>query len=296
MTFLVLYNILDFHGREDTCTVMSGSVMKKRGGRKIEGAMHRTSFLKSAERTLDVLEFLSKKRLVRITELADVMKIANSTAHRMLTTLEKKGFAVQDFETGKYSLGHKLFQLTRSVIHTIEPMKYVRPYLEELHDKINENITFGIVSPAKDRTLILAETVANRSVIARPILFEHFPIHTCACGKAYLLTLNDQQLKAVLSKNTLTRFTKHTCVSLPTLKKQLINYRSLGYTLSRDEFSIGLSAMASGIYDSEDKFAGAIIIVGPSFRFTEKNIKAWARLLLRSTAKLSLEFKARGVI
>ena len=270
--------------------------MKKRGRRRIEGCSHRTSFLKSVERTLDVLELLSKKRLVGIAELAESMGFANSTAHRILTTLAKKGFAVQDVETGKYAIGHKIFKLTRSAIHTIEPIKYVRPYLEDLHEKIDENIAFGIVGPAKDRTLILAEMVADKAVTAKPILFEHFPLHACACGKAYMLNLNDQQLKAVLSKNTMTRFTKHTCVSFAAIKKQLVSYRSLGYTLSRDELSMGLSAMASGIYDSENKFAGAIIIVAPSFRFTGKNVKVWSRLLLRSTAKLSLEFKARWVV
>ena len=156
--------------------------MKKRGRRKVDGGSHRTSFLKSVERTLDVLELLSKQRLVGITDLENAMKIANSTAHRMLTTLEKKGFAVQDVETGRYALGHKLFNLTRSVLHTIEPMKYVRPYMEDLHEKIGENIAFGIVSPAEDRVLILAETVAEKSIIAKPVLFEHFPI------KSYFLS------------------------------------------------------------------------------------------------------------
>ena len=270
--------------------------MNKRGRRRIEGVSHKRSYLRSAERTLDVLELLSKKRFLGITELAAAMRIANSTAHRMLATLEKAGFAAQDYETGKYTIGHKLFTLTRSAIDTIEPLKYVRPYLEDLHEKIDENIAFGIVSPAKDMTLLLAERVAEKRVIARPLLFEHLPIHACACGKAFLLTLNDQQLRAVLSKNVLARFTKYTRVSPAALKKQFPNYRRLGYTLSRDELSVGLSAMASGVCNSEDKFAGALLIVGPSFRFTDKNIRLWGRLLLRSAARLSLEFKARGVV
>ena len=91
--------------------------MKKRGRRRIEEAGHRTSFLKSVERTLDVLEFLSKTRSSGVTELADVIKIGTSTTHRILATLEKKGFAVQDSETGRYTIGHMVFQLTRSVMH-----------------------------------------------------------------------------------------------------------------------------------------------------------------------------------
>lgn len=270
--------------------------MKRRGRRRIEEANHRTTFLKSAERTLDVMEFLSKTRSIGITELADSIKIGTSTAHRILTTLEKKGFAVQDSDTGRYALGHMVFQLARSVIYMIEPVKYVRPYLEELCKKIGENIAFGVVTPGKDRTLILAEHIADKAVIARPILFQRFPIHICPCGKAYLLTLSDKQLKAVLSKNGMPRFTEYTPTSFSTLKKQLMKFHKLGYTLSTNEISLGLSAMASGMCDAEDKFAGAIMIVGPSFRFTDGNIKQWGRLLLQVTAKLSLEFKVKGIV
>jgi IclR family acetate operon transcriptional repressor len=269
--------------------------MKRRGRKKIEGISHRTSFLKSVERTLDVLELLSKQRSIGITELAHTMKIANSTAHRILTTLEKKGFAVQNPKSGRYALGHMVFQLTKSVIHMIEPIKYVRPYLEELCKKIGENIAFAVVVPSQNQTLVLAEKVADRAVVAKSTLFEQFPIHVCSCGKAYLLTLNNQQLKAVLAKNDLTQFTKHTVTSLPRLKKQLTQFRRLGYTLSHDEFSVGLSSMASAIFDVEDKFAGAIVVIGPSFRFTDENIKSWDKLLSQATARLSLEFKARGI-
>ncbi|MDP2940527.1 MAG: IclR family transcriptional regulator [Candidatus Omnitrophota bacterium] len=271
-------------------------MMKRRGRKRIEEADHRTSFLKSVERTLNVLEFLSKTRSIGITELADIIKIGKSTAHRILSTLENKGFAVQDPETGRYALGHMVFQLAKSVIHMIEPVKYVRPYLKEFCDKIGENIAFAVITPAKDRTLVLAEEVADKAVIAKPILFQHFPIHVCPCGKAYLITLNDKQLKAALSKNDMVRFTEYTPISLPALKRQLIQFKKHGYTLSKDEFSVGLSAMAAGICDAEDKFAGAIMVVGPSFRFTDRAIKRWRGLLLQATAKLSLEFKAKGII
>jgi len=270
--------------------------MRQRGRRRIEEADHRTSFLKSVERTLDVLEFLSKTRSIGITELADTMKIGTSTAHRIFATLEKKGFATQDPNTGRYELGHMVFQLAKSVIDLIKPIKYVRPHLVELCKKIDENIAFGVVTPGKDRTLVLAEEIAEKAVIARPVLFQRFPIHACPCGKAYLLTLNDTQLKTVLSRNDMVRFTEYTPSSLPIIKKQLTRFRKLGYTISQGEISVGLSAIASSICDAEDKFSGAIMIIGPSFRFSNKNIKCWAKILLQTTAKLTLEFKTNGII
>lgn len=270
--------------------------MKRRGRRRIEGANCRTSFLKSAERTLDVLEFLSKNRSVGITELADIVKIGTSSAHRILATLQKKGFAVQDPDTGRYALGHMVFQLTRSVMHMIEPVKYVRPHLDELCRKIGENIAFGVITPGKDRTLILAEEVADKAVIAKPILFQRFPIHVCPCGKAYLLTLDDRELKTVLSRSGMDQFTNHTLVTFSSLKNQLTQFHNAGYILSRDEFSVGLSAMGNGICNADGRFAGAIMIVGPSFRFTNKSVRYWGKVLQETTARLSLEFKVKSVI
>jgi len=270
--------------------------MMKRGRKRIEETSYRASFLKSAERTLDVLELLSRKRSIGVTELSGILKVGTSTSHRILTVLEKKGFASQDPESGRYAPGHMVFQLARSIIHMIGPVRHVQPYLEELRDKTGENVAFGIVTPSKDRILILAEQVADKAVIAKPIIFQRFPMHVCPCGKAYLLTLDDKQLKKILSKNGMVRFTKFTPASLPVIKRQLTQFHRMGYTLSKDEFSIGLSAMASGICDAEDRFAGGIIIVGPSFRFNNKNVKYWGKLLLQMTAKISLEFKTRGVV
>lgn len=258
--------------------------------------------MQSAERTLDVLEFLVAKQPIGITELAEVKGIGTSTAYRILATLEKKGYAIQNPETGKYAVGHVIFQLTRAVVAMSEPLKYVRPYLKELCKETGENVAFGVISQGKDRTLILAEEIADKPIIAKPVLFQHFPLYICACGKAYLLALNNKQFEAVLSKIESPKFTPHpadagfTALSSSDIKRQLKQFHKLGYTISRDEFSVGLCEMASGIFDAEDKFAGAIIILGPSFRFTDRNIKHWAKLLLRATAKLSLEFKVRNII
>lgn len=272
--------------------------------KKIKTSDYRTKFLQSAERTLDVLEFLVAKQPIGITELAEVKGIGTSTAYRILATLEKKGYAIQDPETGKYAVGHVIFQLTKTVVAMSEPLKYVRPYLKELCKETGENVAFGVISQGKDRTLILAEEIADKPIIAKPVLFQHFPLYICACGKAYLLALNNKQLEAVLSKIESPKFTPHPAdagftkyaPSSSDIKRQLKQFRKLEYTISRDELSVGLCEVASGIFDAEDKFAGAIIILGPSFRFTDRNIKHWAKLLLRSTAKLSLEFKARNII
>ena len=70
-------------------------------------------FLKSAERTLDALEFMTTKDSIGVTELAAAKKIGVSTAHRILTTLVRRGFAARNPKTRRYSPGRKLKKLAR---------------------------------------------------------------------------------------------------------------------------------------------------------------------------------------
>lgn len=80
---------------------------KRKSGPKKPG------FLKSAERTLDVLEYMSNKESIGVTELAAAKKIGISTAHRILTTLVRRGFAARNPKTRRYSPGRKLKKLAR---------------------------------------------------------------------------------------------------------------------------------------------------------------------------------------
>jgi IclR family acetate operon transcriptional repressor len=78
------------------------------------GKTKRGAPLKSAEKTLDVLEFLSSRGSIGVAELANLKGIGVSTAYRILTTLVARGFAVQDPKTRKYELGPKIFQLAKA--------------------------------------------------------------------------------------------------------------------------------------------------------------------------------------
>ena len=83
---------------------------KKRKGKKVE---KKPGYLKSAERTLDVLEYMCTKETIGVTELAAAKKIGVSTAHRILTTLVRRGFAARNAKTRRYSPGKKLKKLSK---------------------------------------------------------------------------------------------------------------------------------------------------------------------------------------
>lgn len=253
------------------------------------------SFLRSVERTLDALEMLSLQQPMGVTDLAKKQGISTSTAHRILATLQEKGFASRDAETGKYVLGHKVFEMTRAAVNSMEPLKYVRPFLDEVCKECRENVVYAVVTRTKTHTVVVAEKISDNSIQAKSCLFERFPIHACACGKAYLLTLGDEYLDEYLSTHSLQRFTRRTRASPNGLKRQLRYFKELGYTISRDELINGISAVCSAIYGHANKFAGGLVALGPSSRFTDNKVKRLGRSLRDSAAKLSLQFKVNGI-
>ena len=114
----------------------------------------KSSFLKTVEKTLDVLELLSERHSIGITELAQLKNIGLSTAHRILSTLENKGFAAKLPDSNKYTLGHRVYSISKSLSQKIGSVKFSNPYIDVIGDNTNENAAYCVLLPQKDKTII----------------------------------------------------------------------------------------------------------------------------------------------
>src|SRR5438034_10102855 len=84
----------------------------------------------SIERALSVLEFLGhSKRGFSISEIGRRLKIPKSSAHLILTTLERRGFLQKNTQTGKYHFGLQLVSLSRSALENLDLREEAQPSL-----------------------------------------------------------------------------------------------------------------------------------------------------------------------
>ena len=65
--------------------------------------------VRAVERALDILMCFTKDSELALTEISTLIGLHKSTVHRLLTTLEDKGFVVRNKETEKYRLGLKIW-------------------------------------------------------------------------------------------------------------------------------------------------------------------------------------------
>lgn len=256
---------------------------------------HKTGFLKTVEKTLEALELLNERQSLGITELSHLMKIGTSTAHRILSTLEKNGFAEKIPESNKYTVGHKVYALSKSLSGKISSVKCAQRYVDELCSETNENTVYCTLVPQKDKTIILVEKIPNRAITARSFIYQHFPLHICPCGKLYLSSLTDDEMDRNVSKYELKKYTKFTPDTTLLLTKQLQQARKYNFCSSHNEFEIGLSVSGAGVYNCNNQFIGALMLLGPSDRFTKTTMSTWQTILTDAAMRMTQEMKNCGI-
>ena len=84
----------------------------------------RYSSLENALRLLNL--FTVRKSDWQVKEIAEKLQIAESTAHRLLTTLQSEGFIAKDVSTNTYRLGINIL-----AFHPVIALNY--PLMEKAH-------------------------------------------------------------------------------------------------------------------------------------------------------------------
>lgn len=102
--------------------------------------------IRAVERAIAILKAFSPVAPeLGVTDLARKLGFHKSTVHRLLATLERDGFVLQDAVTGRYRLGLPLLELGSLVITNMELRQVARPFLEEAHRACGETIHLGIL-------------------------------------------------------------------------------------------------------------------------------------------------------
>jgi IclR family transcriptional regulator, acetate operon repressor len=110
------------------------------------------------------------------------------------------------------------------------------------------------------------------------------PLYAVSAGKIVLSELPVQALSQYLARAAFAPVTPHTVRSKTRLKKEIAKVRAAGFAYSREEFTLGITAVATAVH-SETNFYGAINLAVPTARFTAER-EADFREALRRTAQI----------
>jgi len=240
----------------------------ERGFLNTEIQMGKSERIKSIDKALDLLEFLSaNEQETGITEISKNLHLGLSTVHRILFTLKSRGYVIQNRNTKKYKLGIKLFELGCAVQSTKHLVEITKPYLKQLSQSTNETANLAIL---EGKEVIYLDTIESPEILRTEIMAgTRTPAHCTALGKVLLAFITDGEFESLYkSDEPLSSLTSKSISSLEGLKKNLKKAKEQGYAIDREEYKIGINCIGAPIFSRSGEVISAISITGPASRFT----------------------------
>lgn len=259
--------------------------------------------LESVDNALRLLQLLRDQGRLRVTEAAEELGTARSTAHRLLSMLVYRDFAVQDDDRG-YLPGPALaappvagrpFQQLRRVL---------LPYMEALCERVGETVNLMIRVGTQTRFLASVESTRVLHVGDRQGAI--LPACKTSGGKALLARLSTAELAELYLRDgrgngrdqpgngrdrpgngrgqpgNADATMSH--AEFDRLCRVLDAVRWRGYALNLEESEAWVCAIGRCLIDGSGEARGALSISIPSARFTADVVEPFVREL-RNTAE-----------
>ncbi|MER8760527.1 IclR family transcriptional regulator [Mesorhizobium sp. M0976] len=243
------------------------------------------------ERALDIIELLADHpEGLAISDIARRLKLPKSIAHRLLSILVSRDFAVHNEMTQHYRLAIRTAALGLRFFGNIGLNEVCQPILNRLAHRTGEFIR---ICAAENGELVwIASAQGSLEGLRYDPTMEAGPaLHATANGRAWLSTLdgNDalgqvRRLGFILPRN----YERSIVTKEQQLFEELHRVRVDGYAISADESVIGIAALAAPIPDKNGGPAlGSVSVAGPTVRMTPARIKAIVPDMLSAAKELS---------
>ncbi|PWV84058.1 DNA-binding transcriptional regulator, IclR family [Prauserella marina] len=230
--------------------------------------------VEAVDRALILLSLLAERGDLSVTEAGKALGVAPSTAHRLLSTLCHRGFAVHD-DRRRYGLGPSAAALTVAWRSPPLPDR-VRPHLEYLFAQVSETVHLMVLTGSDVR---FADGIES----ARPLRVglrtgARMPAYCTSGGKAMLADLTPEQVEA-LHPDGLTPWPVERIHDLGALHTELREVRGKRFGLNHDESEPDVTAIGASIGIIGGEHA-ALTVALPSTRFAVSDTEHIAAVLL----------------
>jgi IclR family acetate operon transcriptional repressor len=252
----------------------------------------RSGAVQSVDRAMLLLEALGEdEEGYRLTDLAIRTGLSPSTAHRLLTTLEKRRFVAFDQSDNMWHVGRQSFAIGSAFIRRRNFVAPALPFLRHLRDATHETANLGVVD---DGEVIVLTQVESREIMrAITRVGGRAPMVTSGIGKAILATYPDKDVVAIIQRHGMRRLTPKSVVRAGELRDALATVRLEGYAVDDQEFLMGLRCVAAVVYNDQAEALAAISVSGLASRVPQERVPELGRLVRDTARELTLALGGR---
>jgi DNA-binding IclR family transcriptional regulator len=254
--------------------------------------------MNSIDKSIKVLNYLSDaERSVGITELSLELSFPKSTVHRILNTLLKHSLVNQDKETLKYKLGLQIIEYSNSFYNSFDFRQAAKPILKDIcrETKLTTFLTTWYNGKGICIDSITPSLRTNIHLFVET--GKEMPFNCAASAKVLLAYRHPKEIKAIINKKNLHRYTSKTIIDPEELEKNLIEIKRRGFAFCDEELEEGVKAISAPVKNINEEVIASITVTGLSKRISKNNMEKHTTILMNSSQKLSemLGYKKKSI-
>lgn len=238
--------------------------------------------LKSVVAALDLLDCFGESETLGVTALAKRLGIGKSSAHRLLTSLNDRGYVTRDPETGRYQLGLHVYALGQLTKNRNQIRQAAMPILEELCQRTGFTVHLAVPETAN---MIYVERLHAPGRVAHMADVEYsLPAHITSSGKAIAAfnpTLADARRMAGFPA-----WTPASIQDAERFEAALDEVRRRGFAVNDGEVLTGMTAVAAPVRDKDGRARAAISLVATSAEIQHR-VDSVGRIAIAAASQLS---------
>lgn len=240
--------------------------------------------VRAVERALDLLLCFTDDSDLSLTELSQRVGLHKSTVHRLLASLEGKGFVRRDPISERYRLGYRMWELSANLSQDDDPAVILLPEMERLRDLLGETVSL-YVRDGLERIRVQA-VQSNQAIRRVAPIGARLPLHVGASGKI-LVAFGTPELREELLASSVWGDGKQRKV----FERQLQEAMEAGFATSLEEREAGAAAVAVPIFNRTHRMAAALAVSGPLNRLSADKMREDAPAILEAAKRMGKMLK-----
>jgi DNA-binding IclR family transcriptional regulator len=240
----------------------------------------------SVERALSVLQCVGQsKRGFSISEIGRRLKIPKSSAHLILTTLERRGFLQKNTKTGKYHFGLQLVSLSRNALENLDLREEAKPFLRSLMQETGLTVHMAVLE--REEAVIIEKVEAPGLVRLASWIGRRLDVNCTGVGKVLIAFLPNDELEYLLRTKDFARHNSRTIISKSALRRELALVRESGFALDNEEDEPGVCCIGAPVFDENGKAVAAISVAGTTSQIGRDRLPILAGQVVRVARGIS---------
>jgi IclR family transcriptional regulator, acetate operon repressor len=224
-----------------------------------------TYAIEAVDNALQLIQLLRDVGSVRLKEAAAELGVAPSTAHRLLSMLVYRGFAVQD-ESRRYLPGPAMGVGPTDLDWGKQLRLISQPHMELLSTRLNETVNLMIRVGTKVRFLSTVESANILRVGDRQGTV--LPAVRASGGKAILAELDPAAVEDLFFTDDADASDDFVApAGQDAFRQELASIRNNGFAANFEGTEEGISALGVALHNHAGAVVGALSVATPSSRF-----------------------------